>query len=225
MLGTALVSWRYLWQITPLHRTESEGQFPADGPPPLTATLVDDRIQVADQGVGPLYHRRFRVDIVNAVLTPGELMRRVASDFNRFVPSEVVGVRTAETANGSFKVGDELVVEMPGPWDGPVRVVHATDTCLRLATLRGHLEAGQIEFHATFDNEVLTFEIEAWARPSTPLVRWLYCSVRLAKEIQLNMWVRFCRAAAQEAGGHPRNGVLIETRQLPHDVRTHSVTT
>ena len=77
----------------------------------------------------------------------------------------------------------------------------------------------QVEFHAARDGDVLTFEVQAWARPSARLVRWLYSSVRLAKEAQLNMWVRCCRAAAREAGGHPSNGVVIETRQLPEDVR------
>lgn len=224
LLGTALVSWRYLWQITPLHRSERLGRVPDDMPPPLPAELNDDRLQTADEGVGSFYHRRFRVDILDAVLEPGALMRRVAGEFQRFVPSEVIGVRIGEQVSGPLKAGDELVVEMPGPWDGPVRVVHSADTCLRLATLRGHLEAGQVEFHAARDGDVLTFEVQAWARPSTRLVRWLYSSVRLAKEAQLNMWVRCCRAAAREAGGHPRDGILIETRQLPADVRTQPET-
>ena len=43
-------------------------------------------------------------------------------------------------------VGDEYVVRMPGPWDGPVRVVERTPTAFRFATLEGHLEAGQIRF-------------------------------------------------------------------------------
>jgi hypothetical protein len=34
----------------------------------------------------------------------------------------------------------------------------------------------------------------------------------LAKEIQLNMWVRFCRSAADLAGGRVRGGVTIRTR-------------
>ncbi len=214
LLGTALISWRYLWQITPLHRSEHEGQLRHDAPPELPAELVDDRTQLADTGVGPLYHRVFRVDILDARLSATDLVRRVVHDFGRFVPSEVVSVRLLDGAGDPLRVGDELVVEMPGPWDGPVRVVRATDTCLRLATLRGHLEAGQVQFRAFPAEDALRFEIEAWARPSTHLVRLLYCVVRLAKEIQLNMWVRFCRAAAREAGGRLRNGVTIRTFQL-----------
>ncbi len=65
---------------------------------------------------------------------------------------------------GRAAVGDEFVVRMPGPWDGPVRAVEVTPTSFRLATLTGHLEAGQIEFRAADDGGDLVFTIESWAR-------------------------------------------------------------
>ena len=50
----------------------------------------------------------------------------------------------------------------PGPWDGPVRVVQAGPRSFRLATLAGHLEAGQIEFRVAPHGEGrLIFEIES----------------------------------------------------------------
>lgn len=223
LLGTALVSWRYMWHITPLHRSERTGSLDDDTPPALPATLVDETMQLADSGVGPLFRRQFRAEITGTTTTAHELIKRVEADFKRFVPSEVVDVHARGETGGALAVGDELVIEMPGPWDGPVRVVHATDTCLRLATLRGHLEAGQVQFHAWPDNDLLVFEIQAWARPSTALVNWLYCHLRLAKEIQLNMWVRFCRAAAADAGGRLRDGVQIRTHELPQHACTQAV--
>ena len=45
-------------------------------------------------------------------------------------------------------LGAEFLVHMPGPWDAPVRVVERTATSFRFATLRGHIEAGEIEFRA-----------------------------------------------------------------------------
>ena len=213
LFGTALVSWRYLWQITPLHRIEREGRPGADAPPRLSEECFDEALQLAEHGVGPLFHRRFRVRIGGARNTASELIGEVADDFARFVPREVVGVRTSNGESG-LRTGDEFVVQMPGPWDGPVRVVHRDPTCLRLATLRGHLEAGQVQFHAEPDGEQLVFTIEAWARPSTRAVHLLYSHLRLAKEIQLNMWVRFCRAAAKRTGGRPIDGVHIRTHCL-----------
>jgi hypothetical protein len=214
MFGTALISWRYLWETTPLHRVEREGGGAEDLPPRLPAETLDDTVQLASDGVGPLFHRRFWVRIVEARLTAYQLMARVVSDFKDFVPSEVVAVRSSRVVGDTLQVGDELVVEMPGPWDGPVRVVHVDDACLRLATLRGHLEAGQVEFRAHHTGDTVIFEIEVWARPGTLLVHLLYSHLRLAKEMQLNMWVRFCLAAAATAGGRPADGVHIRTHRV-----------
>jgi hypothetical protein len=100
------------------------------------------------------------------------------------------------------------------PWDGPVRVVHRGDSSFRLATLDGHLEAGYIEFRAARDGDLLRFEIESWARAGDPLSDLLYNRLRLAKEIQLNMWTHFCIRTAALAGGRPRGGVTIRTRRL-----------
>ncbi len=43
----------------------------------------------------------------------------------------------------------------------------------------------------------------------------MYNKLRLAKEIQLNMWTHFCIRAAALAGGRPRGGVTIRTRWVP----------
>jgi hypothetical protein len=111
-----------------------------------------------------------------------------------------------------MEVGEEFVVRMPGPWDGPVRVVRREPDSFRLATLAGHLEAGEIEFRAARDGDALTFVIESWARAGDRLAALLYNRLRLAKEIQLNMWSHFCVRVAVLAGGRPRGGVTIRTR-------------
>jgi hypothetical protein len=74
------------------------------------------------------------------------------------------------------------------------------------------MEAGQIEFRAQPRGKSLQFEIEAWARPCSPMVNLLYTYLRLAKEIQLNMWVRFCITTADITRGRIRGGVTIHTR-------------
>ena len=50
---------------------------------------------------------------------------------------------------------------------------------------------------------LLRFEIESWARAGDRLSDLLYNRLRLAKEIQLNMWTHFCIRAATLAGGRP----------------------
>ncbi|MGB9280915.1 MAG: DUF1990 family protein [Pseudonocardiaceae bacterium] len=212
-LGVLLVSWRYLWATTPLHRSIEVGDA-TDLPPPLPAELVDDRSLLMEAGTGPLFRRLFAVQIEGSPLTAGQLITKVAADLNQAVPSEVTAVEWISGTPGELTVGDEVVVRIPGPWDGPVRVVDRTDTSFRLATLAGHLEAGQIEFRVQSAGSRLRFEIEAWARPSSRASDVLYSRLRLAKEIQLNMWVRFCLTASDLAQGRPRGGVTIRTRVL-----------
>jgi hypothetical protein len=70
---------------------------------------------------------------------------------------------------------------------------------------------GKIEFRATASGDVLHFEIESWARAGDRLADVLYNKLRLAKEIQLNMWSHFCVRVATLAGRRPQGGVTIHT--------------
>lgn len=212
-VGAGLVTWRYLWMTTPLHRKEEVGMGLSDLPGQFPAEMYDDSVQLAGSGVGPLYHRRFTVRIASAQSSPEELMQLVIGQFHEFVPKEVVGITREE--EGQLCAGQEFIVRMPGPWDGPVRVLSTSPRSLRLGTLEGHLEAGQIQFATEQQGEDLVFTVETWARSATRLVSFLYAHLRVAKEIQLNMWVRFCLAAARHAGGRPRDGVEIVTWRVP----------
>jgi hypothetical protein len=141
-------------------------------------------------------------------------MRTFVGDLNAVVPSEVAFFRQLRGADGPPEVGDDYLVRMPGPWDGPVRVIRTDANSLRLATLRGHLEAGQIEFRARRDGDGLTFEIESWARAGDWLSHIAYNYLRLAKEIQLNMWTHCCLRTCEIVGGRPDGGVWITTHRV-----------
>ena len=142
-------------------------------------------------------------------------MRALAGDLNAVVPSEVAFFRQLGGSSDRVpQVGDDYTVRMPGPWDGPVRVIRTGATSVRLATLRGHLEAGQIEFRALREGNGLIFEIESWARAGDWLSHIAYNYLRLAKEIQLNMWTHCCLRACEIAGGRPDGGVSISTSRV-----------
>jgi hypothetical protein len=208
-LGIALVSWRYMWRTIPLHRSEEAGGS-EDLPDRVFADGGDGR-QGLDAGVGPMLHRLYAVRIVNTALSPAAVIEMVADRLNEASPEMAVFRKTAGV-DGPLLEGDELVVRMPGPWDGPVRVIRRDATCFRLATLDGHLEAGEIEFRARPADGAVRFEIESWARAGDRLADLLYNKLRLAKEIQLNMWSHFCVRTAALAGGRPQGGITIRTR-------------
>jgi hypothetical protein len=213
-VGMGLAFWRYLWRTMPLHRSDEEGSPDRDLPPPLPGGLASNRLQRPEDGSGPLFRRRYRVRIEGGRLGPEQLMGEILREPNRAAPVEVAVFRKVKGAEGPLRVGDEFVVRMPGPWDGPVVVVDRTPTSFRFATLQGHLEAGQIEFRTAADGDAVRFEIESWARSGDWLSGLLFDRVRLAKEMQLHMWTHFCERAAKLAKGRIRGGIHIDTRRV-----------
>ncbi|MEA2248138.1 MAG: hypothetical protein QOH46_2667 [Solirubrobacteraceae bacterium] len=203
-----------MWRTTPLHRREVEGSADDDWAPELPAGVDAADVQGADAGVGPLFRRRYRATIREADLSPEALLARVVGDPNRAAPTEFAIFQKVAGAEGPMQVGDEYVVRMPGPWDGPVRVVDVTERSFRLVTLDGHLEAGTIEFRAAPDPQGVRFEIESWARSGDHLSNLLYHRLRMAKEIQLHMWTSFLERVAGLAGGRLTGGIDIHTSRV-----------
>jgi hypothetical protein len=202
-----------MWRTTPMHRSEESGSAD-DLPPGLPEAAVDDDVQGIEDGVGPLFHRVYRARIRDTRLSPDELIGRLRGDPNEATPTELARFLGTGGGDARIEVGGELVVRMPGPWDGPVRVIATTDTSFRLATLSGHLEAGQIEFRAAGSEEMLRFEIESWARSGDRLSNLLYHHLRMAKEVQLHMWTSFLEQVVRVTGGRLTGGVEIISRKV-----------
>jgi hypothetical protein len=212
-VGVALTSWRYMWRTTPYHRSETVGSLPEDGPPDLPAGIDRDELQHAWAGAGALFHRVYRARIRDTRLSPEALVARIAADPDRVAPTEFASFNKVLGDEGAMAVGDEYVVRMPGPWDGPVRVVERTPTSFRFATLLGHLEAGQIDFSAGRDG-LLEFQIESWARAGDRFSDLLYDRLRMSKEIQLHMWTSVLERVAELSGGRLNGGIEIRTRRV-----------
>jgi uncharacterized protein (UPF0548 family) len=216
-LGIVLASWRYMWSTTPVHRWELSGSWPEDAPPRLPADVNTAGLQRFGDGTGPLVHRLYRTRIVGSATMPEQLMEAIVGDLDRIAPSEFATFQKIAGEKGRFRIGDEYIVRMPGPWDGPVRVIASSPTSFRLATLPGHLEAGQIEFRVSSDYRSIGFEIESWARSGDRLSDLLYTRLRISKEVQLHMWSSVLRRAVGLAGGKMEGGIVITTRIVKPD--------
>jgi hypothetical protein len=203
-----------MWRTTPFHRREEAGALADDAPPDLPPGVSDDEVQGAADGAGPLFHRRYAALIREPRLSPEDLIAAVAGDLNKVTPTEFAVFQKMQGADEGMEVGDEYLVRMAAPWDGPVRVVRRTPRSFRFATLDGHLEAGQIEFRAEPAPEGLRFEIESWARSGDRLSNLLYHRLRMAKEIQLHMWTSFLERVAKASGGRLTGGIDIHTRRV-----------
>lgn len=200
-----------------MHRWEMTGGWPADAPPELPADADRGELQRFEDGAGPLVHRIYRTRIVGSTLAPAQLMARMAQNLDGVAPSEFATFQKVEGKEGDLSKGNRYVVRMPGPWDGPVRVVAVDATSFRLATLPGHLEAGQIEFRARSDYRSLWFEIESWARSGGRLSDLLYSRLRVSKEVQLHLWSSVLRQVVDLADGEMEGGIVITTRVVEAD--------
>lgn len=213
-IGVARVVWHRLLPGGPtVHRSETRGDG-RDLPLPVPPELRDPLIQYVADGVGDLLHRRYAVVVDGPERGPQDVIARFGDEPNCIVPEVAVFERT-RGGPGPLAPGDEFLIRMPAPWDGPVRVIATSPTSVRLATLRGHLESGQIEFRARTDaGGALHFEIESWARPGDRLSDLLYNRLWLAKGIQMTVWAQTCIGVINLVGGTARDGVSVETRRL-----------
>jgi hypothetical protein len=199
-----------------MRRQESQGSFPDDAPPAIPESVAHEDTQYPENGAGHMYHRRYRVLVSEAHMTPEDLMARISSDPNVVTPTELASFDKRKGQESVMSVGDEFLVRMPGPWDGPVRVVDVTLRSFRFVTLHGHLEAGQIEFRISSQDGALLAEIESWARAGDRLSHVMFDTLRMAKEIQLYMWTSMLERIAVVSGGK-RSSISIETRWIEID--------
>jgi hypothetical protein len=219
-VGVALTSWDYMWRTTVMHRREIlEDVSDEHLPPPFPQDVDPAEVQQASDGYGPLFHRRYSTRIRAAQLSAPALMAQLKADLNQAAPTKFARFQRVLGEDERLALGDEYVVRMPGPWDGPVRVIAEDDSSFRLATLDGHLEAGQIEFRVRPDDSTLVFEIESWARSGDRLSNLLYHHARMAKEIQVHMWSSFLEGVVALAEGRMTGGIDIDTRRVDDPYR------
>jgi hypothetical protein len=215
-LGIAWTCWHYMWRILPVYRTEEEGTVDDDLPPALPDDVAQDEIQLPRHGFGPLLHRTYWCTIADASVAPDQLIALLAEDPNRVAPWQLARFRKVGGAEGTMAKGDEFLVHMPGPWDGPVRAVEVRPDRFRFATLSGHLEAGQIEWRA-WDDGRLHFGVESWARGGDRLSALMHDRLRMAKEVQLYMWTSVVERVPRLVGGRLLDGVHVSTRRVPKE--------
>lgn len=212
--GIAWTTWHYMWRILPVHRVEEAGTLPDDLPPPLPDGASHDEVQRPADGAGPLLHRVYSGRIADARMDARELIARLSADPNQVTPRQIARFHKAAGEEGTMRLGDEFLVHMPGPWNGPVRVVETRPDGFRFATLAGHLEAGQIEWRAWEDGG-LHFAVESWSRQGDRFSALLHDRLRMAKEIQLYMWTTVVERVPRFAGGRLLDGVHVHTRGVP----------
>jgi len=209
--GVALATARYVASTPEVQRT---GETRSGPPPRLAAPEDAAEVQPIEEGEGSAYQRLYRVLFAGS-LTPEQVIDRVLSDLNAVSPTEVAEFVPQHVEDSSGEVGREFVVRMPGPWSANVRIIGRTPTSFTLATLRGHMEAGQIEFRSGIDDDDdeghRFFEICSVARSGNRPFGFLYDRARIASEMQMHMWAHFCRRVVTLCEGRQLGKVSVHT--------------
>ena len=214
-VGVLKTGWDYLWRTTPIDRREETGSIPEDTPPPLPADTDRRDHQGVEDGFGPLMHRCYIVRVNDAQRSAQDVISAFAGLPDRAAPRALATFVKLHGEEGVLRVGDEFTVRMPGPWDGPVRVVEITDNGFGLATLAGHLEAGRIRFTADdLGPGRMELRIEAWARGGDRLSNLLFDRLPVNKEVQLHMWTSVLERLIKLSGGTRDGRIDITTRRV-----------
>lgn len=180
--------------------------------PSRRASESDDE-QPFDDGVGPAFHRRYRVLIGDTKVSATDAINRLRQDLERAVDGSLAPVTKLDGPIGELRTGDRYLLALAGPWNAPVRVIASDDTSFRFGTLRGHLEAGVIEFAVEQHDDELSFTIESWARSGDQAMWLLYDVLGIAQVLQTELWVRMCEQFVHVAGGRQIGPVQIRTER------------
>jgi hypothetical protein len=203
--------------VRELHTSD---QISREQPVPVPEHLQwhEEALQLTADGEGPLFHRRYRVDMDRPRRSAEELMRHMQSDLNAFEPRNHARFAKTDGAPGPMAVGDRFHITITGPWNGAVRVVEVGPRSFSFVTLRGHPEAGQIRFRIAPHPErpgALRFEIISWARSRDMLVSLAYGAG--GKELQKNAWAEFCMNVVEQSGGEIIGEVSVLTQERPFE--------
>lgn len=179
----------------------------------LQASAPTPPVQKASEGVGPLYHRIYRVPFCGAREAALGLMAKLQADLDHFSPQWIARFKKTRGSPGRLRVGDEFAVSLSAPWNAPVRVEEVTADSFTLVTLEGHLECGRIKFSVESAGERGLFSIESVARSKDSLVDFVYDKIPIARFAQGQMWERFCEAVVKECGGGEEKVEILTERK------------
>lgn len=173
------------------------------------------KIQYLRSGKGPLYHRKYFVEFDYPSVDPLGLIKKAMQDPNHFT-NKALGVFEKTTGEMYFlKPGDEFIVHISGPWDGPVKVKKIHEEGFTLITLEGNMEAGEINFRVEETRPShWRFTIESFARSKDPLVDLVYDKIPIAKIAQTKMWKDYCLNFANYAKPQGPQKVEVITERL-----------
>ncbi len=207
LLGAPLAIFRFLRREIIIEKIDAPHAVA-----PLPATDPSTSTDPVEPGLGPVTHHLYAATIRSPKLAPEQLMAVIAANPNVVAPTEVLRFERRSGTSGSLRQGDELLIRMAGPWNGPMRVTEQGDDRLRLGATPGHAQQGQIELRARLrDNpNDIEIEIQTRERAAGPGF-YLLQRTGLIQRMQSYTWAEILQNAARLAGGHPPDRITVQS--------------
>ena len=158
-------------------------------------------------------HRIYAATTRSPKLAPEQLLAIIAADPNVVAPTEVLRFERPPGTSSALQEGDELMIRMAGPWNGPMRVTEQGEDRLRLAALPGHPQQGQIELRVRSrdgDRNDMVIELQTRER-AAGLGFYLLQRVGLIQRMQSYTWAEILQNAARLAGGRPPDRITVQS--------------
>jgi hypothetical protein len=176
-------------------------------------TPLEDRavpFAPADPDEPPTVRRRYRARAERPRLPARKVAAVVVNDPNVVLPVEVMRFSPGGAVAGALREGQDRLIRMAGPWNGPVRVLEAGETGFRLAGLRGGAQRGEVAYRVRDDDGALELEVGITQRSASRLYDIAY-RLGIARRIERHTWAYVIERSAQLAGARPPEKVLVET--------------
>jgi len=208
---------RHLMRLLHIERSTDDVQSFSRPAPSIDS--VDPDVQPPDEGVGDLVMRTYAIDLIEPELDADELLARIAARPNDFCSALVAGFVADGEPAVDLRIGDDVLVDIPGPWTSRVRVVRISPA-IHLLTLDGHIEAGHVVFDTTplMDGDDTTggytFRVTSWARPGDRVFEILHVRLGVAWEVQTAMWLDMCVRAHNASGARNRQHLTVRSERL-----------
>lgn len=174
---------------------------------------MEDDVQLAGHGKGPLWQRDYWTVIKNCRLSPKEVIELVRDRFEHLSPKELVQFENGSETTRPLELGDTLKVRIRMAPECAVRVVNVCSTSITLATLKGHPEAGKITFGAyRNDRNDVIFHIRSRARSGSRLD--LAGFLTAGDPMQTNTWSDFIDRLAHSIGDGVVGEIIADKKKV-----------
>ena len=177
---------------------------------------MEDEIQLAAQGKGPLLQRDYWGVIRECRIGPAEIIDLLREQFQHFSPKDLVRFGHNTDEERPLREGDVLDVSIRMAPKTKVRVVKVDAGSLTIATLKGHPEAGKITFGAyRNERDDVIFHIRSRARSKSSMHFAGFLTA--GDPMQTNTWAGFIDRLAHSVGEGVVGAINAEKQEVEDD--------